>query len=78
MFQKILANCKSIYALLQWVTGRPDQVYVLVTLDDNQIRVVASTNLLTEGVRDLLQMSINQVNEQIVKEKINGLKRQLK
>lgn len=75
MIPRLIGNCKSLFALAQWVTGKPDQTYVLITTDDSRIRVVASTNITTEGVRDLVQLGLNKVNEQLKKEMCHGRKR---
>jgi len=72
---RLIDNCKNLFALAQWITGRPDQTYVLITTDDSKIRVVASTNITTGGVRDLVQLGLNEVNKQLTKEKLRGYKK---
>lgn len=69
--KKLMQNCKNLLALAQWITGKPDQTYVLISTDDNKIRVVASTTLTTEGARDLVKFGLAHINNQLIKERFN-------
>lgn len=73
--KKLIQSCRNLIALAQWITGRPDQTYVLITTDDSKIRVVASSNLTTEGACDLIRFGLEHANSQHIKERLNVYKK---
>jgi len=71
----LLRKITGAIAVLRWAVGKSDQVYLLITNNNNKIRIVASPAIDTSGARDLCQLGLNYINARLKKEMFYGAKK---
>jgi hypothetical protein len=59
--KKILRKISSTIAVIRWALGSDNQVYVLITNNDNRIRVVVSPSLDVAGSLELCRLGTDSI-----------------